>query len=262
MTRRIVVIAAVLLAAACGASDLGAPTSTTSVPTPATAAVGEYGAPENGDSDANIVGVGIVGASPDGTVRWDVRYPQLEGLSVDAVVNEHLRIDAENALALWRRDAEGWGSTTDLPSEYAADYEVTLLDDRVLSIAGSGSAYLSGAAHPVTLTSSATFDLTTGDRIVVDDLFAPASAWRDVLVSSSADALRVELGDTIEVESLDLGPSTDLSLFVLTPVGLRLTFAEGSIGPHALGAPSVTIPYDVLAPVAAPDGALQAFLEG
>lgn len=270
MIRRTAVLVAVLLSAACGGSDLAAPTATTSTSTtsgttPTTleaAVVPESDALENDAPEIGVSEASIAGASSDGTVRWDVRYPQLDGLPVDAVVNDRLRTDAEDALALWRRDAEGWGATADLPSEYLAGYEVTLLDARFLSVAGSGSAYLSGAAHPVTLTSSATFDLASGDRIVIDDLFTPGSAWRDVLLSASADALQVEFGDTVEVESLDLGPSTDLSFFVLTPTGLRLTFAEGTIGPHALGAPSVTIPYDTLASVAAPDGALQAFLEG
>ena len=203
-----------------------------------------------------MVEAGIVGATPDGAVRWDVRYPQVEGSGVDAAVNEQLRGDAEAALDVWRRDAESWGATDDLPSEYVADFEVALLDDAVLSIVGSGSTYLSGAAHPVALVSAATFDLGSGERIVVEDLFDPASPWRDLLVSATREALAVEYGDGVDVELLELGPTTDLSVFALTPTGLRLAFAEGAIGPHALGAPSVTIPYDALAEVAAADGLL------
>jgi hypothetical protein len=250
--RHLLAATVALVAAACGDDPVTAsPTTEGTVPV-------TIGDEAQGDrAEVRVVEATIVGGTPDGTVRWDVRYPQLEGSAVDAAVNEQLRGDAEAALDAWRRDAEGWGATDDLPSEYVAGFEVTLLDDRLVSIMGNGSAYLSGAAHPVELVSSATYDLALGERILLEELFEPASAWRDVLLAATREALAAEYGDSVDVALLDLGPATDLSVFALTPGGLRLAFAEGSIGPHALGVPSVTIPDAVLAAVAEPDGWLR-----
>lgn len=263
MTRRrrrhLLAVIAALVAAAC-ADDDAATTPLTSGPPPTSTASAAASLPADTTGDGvevRVVEASIVGGTPDGTVRWDVRYPQLEGSGVDTEVNEELRGDAEAALDVWRRDAEGWGATEDLPSEYVTDFEVALLGDGVVSVIGSGSAYLSGAAHPVELVSSATFDLGSGERILVEDLFEPTSPWQDLLVSATRDALAAEYGDAVDVAVLDLGPTTDLSVFALTPTGLRLVFAEGAIGPHALGTPSVTIPYDALAEVAAPTGWLR-----
>jgi hypothetical protein len=247
--RLLCTVVAALLAAACGDDDAATVTQTT---VPPTASADD---PTESRVEVRVAEASIVGGTPDGAVRWDVRYPQIEGSGVDAAVNEQLRGDAEVALDVWRRDAEGWGAA-DLPSEYVADFEVSLLDDAVLSIVVGGSAYLSGAAHPVAVVSSATFDLGSGERIAVEDLFDPTSPWRDRLVSATREALAVEYGDGVDVALLELGTTTDLSVYALTPTGLRLAFAEGAIGPHALGAPSVTIPYDALAEVAAPDGLL------
>ncbi|MCU0274986.1 MAG: RsiV family protein [Acidimicrobiales bacterium] len=259
--RRLLVVVAAFLAAACGEDDAATAPPATSTSTSTSAPATPAADTADDRIEVWVTEASMVGGTSDGTVRWDVRYPQIEGSGVDAEVNEQLRGDAEAALDDWRRDAEGWGATDDLPSEYVADYEVALLDDTlldgaVLSIVGSGSAYLSGAAHPVELVSAATFDLGSGERIMVEDLFEPTSSWRELLVSATREALAAEYGDGLDVALLDLGPSTDLSVFALTPTGLRLAFADGAIGPHALGAPSVTIPYDALAEVAAPDGLL------
>jgi hypothetical protein len=248
--RQLLAVTVVLAAAACGEDD----PLTTPPTTGGTVPVTLGGAAPDDHVEVQVVEASIVGGTPDGAVRWDVRYPQLEGSAADAEVNEQVRGDATAALEAWRREAEGWGAAADLPSEYVVGSEVTLLDDRLVSTMGSGSAYLSGAAHPVELVSSATFDLTNGARIVVEDLFEPTSPWRDVLLAATREALAAEYGDSVDVASLDLGPATDLSVFALSPTGLRLAFAEGSIGPHALGVPSVTLPYAALSEVARPDG--------
>ncbi len=266
------VVTVVTLAAGCGDDDTTAPSSTT-VPAAVSTTVLEADPTTTPPAEApsstvpapdaavaamvpEVATLALAGSIDDPPISWDVAYPAIEGAVADDVVNAALAADAETGLEVWRREAESWGSVDGMASDYLVSYEVTFLDERYVSVLVSGSAYLSGAASPLGLASSATFDHTTGRRLGIDDLFDPAVDWRPAVIAEIRAGLSAQFGDLVEIDSLDLTEGTDLSVFNLTADGVRFTFAEGVIGPGALGTPSVEVRRERLAGVVSPAGPL------
>jgi hypothetical protein len=216
---------------------------------------------------------------------YTVEYPQLDGLvdgDMQRTINGELAKAASNLVGdfVARVTEEPPPSTTSTPSTSStstsssttstwnpatattsglkATSEATLIDRRVASFRLSSYSYIAGAAHGSTTLLTFSYDLATGRRLMLADLFRPGIDYLGWLSRESVGQLaaRPAVYDPVQTPS-GLTPTEDhFAHFVLTPVGLDVTFTEYQVGPYAIGTPHVTFPYAQLRPLLATPGPL------
>ena len=196
-------------------------------------------------------------ASPN--YRYDVKVPRLVGLADAAMaarINDAVAGQATAAIDKFVKDsADAPAAGGSQPSGLDGDYEVTLLDARAYSVKLRLSAYQAGAAHPGTTLYAFTFDLRSGHRVRLADLFRPGSAYLPRLSELSRQQLAATLGPDADADQVEAGtqPTEDnFAGWALRPHELEITFGEYQVGPYALGTPKVAIPYRSLAALVAP----------
>ena len=196
-------------------------------------------------------------ASPN--YRYDVKVPRLVGLADAAMaarINDDVAGQATAAIDKFVKDsADAPAAGGSQPSGLDGDYEVTLLDARAYSVKLRLSAYQAGAAHPGTTLYAFTFDLRSGHRVRLADLFRPGSAYLPRLSELSRQQLAATLGPDADADQVEAGtqPTEDnFAGWALRPHELEITFGEYQVGPYALGTPKVAIPYRSLAALVAP----------
>ena len=112
-----------------------------------------------------------------------------------------------------------------------------------------------GGAHPNNWPETWVFDMATGQRLGLDDVFAdPAEALAEIAPLVRAD-LRKTLGQMALDDMLDPGttPTPDnYADFVLSDEGVTFLFAPYQVAPYAAGEQAVTLPYAGLAHLLTP----------
>ena len=206
-------------------------------------------------------GVAATGAT------YQVRFPQVGGLAdtaAAATINTLLRDQADAAV---RDFTSGIGKDPQAgpnqPSTLQVDYSVASSSPDVLSLRLSSYSYPSGAAHGADVLSTFTFDLASGRRLALADLFRLGSGYMDALAAESRAQLTVTLADwetdSSMTEWLATGtePTADnYAAWAITPGGLEITFGQYQVAPYAVGMPVVTIPIAHLTRLIDPAGPL------
>ena len=125
-------------------------------------------------------------------------------------------------------------------------WEVLLATDDHLSVRDTVRRLLPGAAAVEAEVRAETFDLSIGLPVRIEDLFDPETGWLGALSAAAVERLADQpWTDERRVEGA--GPeSENFSRFNLTPGGLVLAFAPGSIGGSGSHTVSITIPYRIL----------------
>ena len=187
---------------------------------------------------------------------YDIRYPVIGGVdaTVAAAVNGVLYADAHTAVTQFTQGAIDSGSPSggDPPSSASQTFSVSLSQPTLLSLGALYSEYLTGAVHGGAALATWTFDLTTGHRITLAELFRPGSGYLNVLSTESRKRLRALFNDPSLDDFINPGTTPSASNFQswqLTPSGLRITFGQYQVAPYALGMPSIVIPWTSLRPV-------------
>ncbi len=178
-------------------------------------------------------------------------YPQVAGLrggNTQAAINAALRRAASAAVASFRHGLTALGGTLHL------SYRVTYLQapqQPYLSIQFLALRSVAGSAHPSGSVQTFTFDLRSGYRYRLANLFRPGVVYTAYLVGAARTRLDARYGKGTWQAIAAGGTAGLFAAWNLTPAGLQVTF-NGA--PRALGGPAVTIPYSdpVLASLAAP----------
>ena len=125
-------------------------------------------------------------------------------------------------------------------------WEVLLATDDHLSVRDTVRRLLPGASAVQAEVRAETFDLSTGLPIHVKELFDLETEWLEALSTAAVGRLADQpWTDERRVEGA--GPEVEnFSRFNLTPGGLVLAFAPGSIGGSGSHTVSITIPYRIL----------------
>ena len=125
-------------------------------------------------------------------------------------------------------------------------WEVLLATDDHLSVRDTVRRLLPGAVAVESEVQSETFDLATGLPLLVEDLFEPGTDWLAALSAAAVERL-ADQPWTDERRVVGAGPEmANFERFNLTPGGLVLAFAPGTIGGAGSHTVSITIPYRVL----------------
>ncbi|WP_319584281.1 DUF3298 domain-containing protein [uncultured Pseudodesulfovibrio sp.] len=113
-----------------------------------------------------------------------------------------------------------------------------------------------GGAHPNNWPMTWVFDMTDGKEITLERLFPDRKSALSKVSGMCREVLSASLGDMLLPDMLEAGLApTDENFrrFVLTDEGVAFFFGPYQVAPYAAGEQVVTIPYDHLAGLMAPD---------
>jgi hypothetical protein len=195
----------------------------------------------------------LMGAVAAVAALYDVRYPVVDGIDATAAtaLNAALLHNAMATVTSFTKDATAQGPPLvgAPPSSVRQTFSVSLSEPALLSLGELDTEYLAQAAHPIATLSTYTFDLRTGQRLTLADLFRPGSPYLSVLSVQSRARLRVLLHLPSFDSQIGAGTRPSASNFQawqLVPSGLRITFAEYQVGPFFIGMPAIVIPWSSL----------------
>ena len=215
--------------------------------------------------DTRVMAFGPDGVALDrsGLVQVFVRWPRIEGPRESPKVNGRLlgitqgavqKFLDDTATAVERNGYACRESTEGRCMWLQHQYEVLLATDDYLSLRNTVRRLLPGVAGETSEILTETFDLTTGQPVLVGDLFDPTTDW---VKAVSAEAMaRLELEPwTDQRRVVGAGPeAANFERFNLTNGGLVLSFAPFSVGGSGTNTVSITIPYPALDGYWAPGG--------
>jgi hypothetical protein len=227
-------------------SPAESPASPTPTPVPVAATV----------TAAKETHTGSTGSCHDWTAT--IKKPLVSGVPPDAAAAMNAAVDAKVAGAIDAFEAVmAYGGGGAGPCTLAGDYSVALSTTSLLSLRFTFVQYTGGAGAS-TIAAGASFR-TDGTAIALADLFTDPAAGAAKLSTESRSRLLAKLGSQgVDAGWVNPGTLPQLSSFdsawAFTTAGLELTFQEITVAPHALGTPTIVIPWPSLAGVLAPDG--------
>lgn len=219
------------------ASVTAAPSTTSVQPSPS---------PTTTESSYTATTVRITG--DNGRVRYDVVVPQIEGgdPAVAAEFDESMRAALQDQIDGWQGDRFTLEST-----DRSA---VVHIGSRVVSglLVTSWNADPPGA-HPTPIVATVVIDADDAQPITLDRLFPDLPAGLDRLSEESARLLpTTAAGPDFQREGIE-PKQENFANWVATPAGMEIHFSDYQVGPHAIGLIDVTVPWERLSDVVAPD---------
>lgn len=200
---------------------------------------------------------------------WTSRIPRLTGPldpAVLATVDAALEDGAAADLAAFEASSSPPIDEAMSPDDLAADFSVALLTPHLLSLRVLVSTYRSGAAHPGTALETWSFDLGTGRRLTLAELFSPGVGYLDAIATEARRALldrSASEGSSRQWVKEGTQPNeANYSGWAMTPDGLEITFGQYQVAPYAEGMPVVVIGWSRLAGLLDPAGPAAVFLDG
>jgi len=272
----VVAAALALLAAGCGDGDTSATAPSTSAAPATTAATvtSTTAAPVTSTTSPvaarpTVVDEVLMGGSEVDRYTYELTFPKLQGLADAAVqdtVNAELRANAraaadEFAVAVKEFPPPPAG-LADQRSGLTGTYEVARLDDGLASFRVRQSRFFAGAAHPGAVLITYNYDLRTGKRLALADLFTAGSPYLAKLTELSRQLLAAQPGFSDLQSFVQPGtePTTEnFDGWTLTDQDLVIFFDEYQVAPYAMGMPHVSIPYGSLRLLLDPAGPLATY---
>ncbi|WP_241566222.1 RsiV family protein [Prescottella agglutinans] len=187
-------------------------------------------------------------AGDTGRVRYDVLVPQVEGgdPAVTGEFNESMRAALQDQI-------DGWPEAR-FTLESRNESAVVHIGSRVLSglLVTSWNADPPGA-HPTPIVATVVIDADDAQPITLDALFPDLQAGLNRLSEESARLLpETAAGPEFEREGIE-PKRENFANWVATPAGMEIHFSDYQVGPHAIGLIVVTVPWDRLTDVMAPE---------
>jgi hypothetical protein len=218
-------------------------------------------------------GLAVEGAVTSGTLdatgaTWTVRVPRLTGPVDPAVletIDEALATSAADDLAAFEAGSSSPIDEAMSIDEFVEDFTVALLRPDLASIRVLAYTYPSGAAHGGTALETWNFDLSTGQRLALADLFSPGVDYLDAIATearrSLLDRYATDRSSRQWVKEGTQPNEANYSGWALTPDGLEITFGQYQVAPYAEGMPVVVIGWSRLAGLLVRGGPAAAFLD-
>ena len=214
---------------------------------PAQARASEPGAPREDEASITL---------REGDFDIDVRYPRLGQPAVD----DDLARWAAHVVAAFRQglaepddDARHTTGTPDpgahhFVNELKVTYEVARASVRAATVTFSVWTY-TGGAHGNLDIITLSYDMASGARLTLEDLFADTEGALALLAGYCYDELAESLGDARVDDMLRGGTSPDADNYAslaLTPEGVRVYFSPYQVAPWSAGPQQVDVPLGVL----------------
>lgn len=168
-------------------------------------------------------------------------------VSIAADVAEEHQAAVAGSLAGNGMPAPERSGGADAPNFSVYTYRVFRPSTRFASIHFTGSEY-TGGAHGNTFHTILSFDLETGNKLEIEDLFADRDGGLPKLIARIADG--VQALKAADADPVDCGPAAidaNMERIALTPEGLRVVYAPYEMGSYAEDEFVVDIPASELA---------------
>lgn len=189
----------------------------------------------------------ITETAPDG--QFEYSYPNVHLHLSDPAITEKVSLELLNRIDATRTAAK------DVMDEggyfYNVGYIPTRVDPSVLSLFGSHTSY-AGGMHPSTQCVSVTYDLTTGDVLLLTDVLTLGCTAADLsplvvdaLAALSEDVYLYSDYPTVVEERFGQDLSADLGWY-LSNRGLCFYFSPYEVAPYSTGTVTAEIPYEKL----------------
>ena len=177
----------------------------------------------------------------DNIIKYNIKYPEISGLSDAGKQNEINAILKNEALKVLNYYKDALGSL-----ELNVDYNITLKSPYILSVQYTGSGFVSNAAHPNSLFYTTNINMNTGDRLRLKDVINIDKNFADKflkgdfkpLLSEKSDVLKQHTNEEIQkyfmnADSLDnIGTAQQSDTYMyFTNDALGISISVG----HALG---------------------------
>src|ERR1051325_6251267 len=204
----------------------------------------------------------------------NAEYPQIDGDSRFEGFNKEARALINKDVAAFK-SAETSTDEADsgaLPAETQnstldAGYDFHLANDSLISVAFTEGTYSRGAAHGNSLTQVLNYDVKSGKKIALADLFKDKSKYLSVIASYCQKELkeRAKKPDAMVLEELiepGAGPRADnYRAWNITKKGLWITFDPYQVAAYAAGPQYILVPYSALKDIIKADGPIGAYAQ-
>lgn len=218
------------------------------------------------NSSISVQSVSINDNNEKKNYEINAQYPQITGLK-DAVVQKKINDDIDARMNVEMENFKL--SEADTTVEVGMPVGKSTLDvnfaritpapyTNILSFSIAKEYYSLGAAHPGHTYLAFNYDLKTGKRVALKDLFV--GEYVKVFSQKSIKELTEKLGDDANDETIKdgAGPKEEnFKLFFPTSVGLKLLFNEYQVASYVNGPQEVVIPYSQLKDVINREGQLK-----
>lgn len=183
-------------------------------------------------------------------------YPQLEGDVENDFINRFNGLVTDllkQEIATFRQNAgqnqKFVTSETKIRNNLYIDYDSSVIKsgaDHIISIRFTMQGYLTGMAHPFHYHRVLNYDIDSGQKIELDELFMRDSNYLEVIADYVKKVLDKRL-DYRKMVAEGTTPTLDhFKLWNIKPNGLLFTFDEYQVAPYVYGAQTVLVPYSVL----------------
>lgn len=179
--------------------------------------------------------------------KTSIEYPQftnIENKEAQEKINAYFKTKAENSFKKPEEPVEG--DITDGAESYESSVSSAKRTSNTLSVTTSEYSYFEGAAHGMGATITTNFDLKTGEKIELKDLFKEDSKFLDKISKFATGKLQNELGSDVLLKEGVAPSEENFSNFEIKDNAIEFTFTTYQVGPYAVGEPTVSIPLDVL----------------
>lgn len=205
----------------------------------------------------------------------NAEYPQIDGDSRFDGFNKEARALINKDVGAFKSaetSTDAADSSSGLPAETQnstldAGYDFHLANDNLISVAFTEGTYSRGAAHGNSLTQVLNYDVKSGKKIALADLFKDKSKYLSVIASYCQKELkeRAKKPDALVLEELiepGAGPRADnYRAWNITKKGLWITFDPYQVAAYAAGPQYILVPYSVLKDIIKPDGPIGVYAQ-
>jgi hypothetical protein len=199
-------------------------------------------------------------------IQWPVFSGATDAVVLNKIVAAASKVEAQH----FEKEMKTWDpvpSTNEGSVETSS--EIMAITGKVLSVRFADYFYYSGAAHPGHATRVVNCERGTGKAITLGALFSPGSDYLNVIAQHCRTALRKELmpqtgGEEDTGRWINEGTAPKAQNYArwsLAPHGLIVAFDEYQVGPYAIGARDVVIPWTLLKPVLRTNGPTADFVK-
>ncbi len=182
--------------------------------------------------------------------RWKVTFkkPVIGGVSdaVAAKMNDAITAKVNGLISAFTEGGLPAVANGDGPSTLEGAYSIALNTAAIVSLHFTVLTDVTGSAHPVGRPGSITLLASSGAAVGLTDLFSDQAKALATVASQCKSVLTKTLGADLTWD----GKASSFDFFnkawVITPLGLEFTFAQGDLASGAAGMPSATVPWSVL----------------
>jgi hypothetical protein len=207
----------------------------------------------------------IKDASKEKLYTVAAEYPQIDGDSRFDGFNREARALVTKDVAAFKTAETEEIDTTNTSTENQKStldmgYDFHYATDNLISVAFSEGSYTRGAAHGNQLTEVLNYDVKSGKRLALADLFKDKSKYLSVIAAYCQKDLkeRAKKPDALVLPELiesGAGPKADnYRAWNITKKGLWITFDPYNVAAYAAGPQYILVPYSVLKDIIKPDG--------